>query len=412
MWRRGSMVLLAVLVLATCGRPASPERRAIPLSTGAAAVAGTPASPPIAPTATHDPRWPTVTPAPPLPTAFPALPTGQPLVYVVDYYRTIRVVDPRAATIVGELPVGWGALPVFSPDGSRLYVTHYPMTAGETDARLDVFELATGRRIAGVSGLELMAYKIWGPPIIAPTRDGRRIYLYGRRITSQPGQAGHDTCWIYIFDVGANQLLPNTIPLPACRVAPLVIADDSRTLYSGSWLIDLTTKPPTVRENPALTNQAVVQSADGRWLYALDRAGDVTVWDTNARRVARTMPRVVAAYSSAMYLSQQTLQVSHDGTRLFVATDDGDSHAQFFKSVVTLASDTGQQLGVLRPDHPFQAFAISPDGVEGYFITRQFSTTGALVTTLTTWDLTTGTQRASVGGIGESSGPVLAPPVP
>ena len=132
MYRRPSLVLL-MLLLAGCGVPTTPEGYGAPVGAGAARA--TVVEPPAAgrpATAPPDPNIPTATPAPPLSTAFPALAAGQPYLYVVDYYRTMHVVDPRAATIVGKLPVGAGALPVFSPDGSRLYVT---MGGGPAAAR-------------------------------------------------------------------------------------------------------------------------------------------------------------------------------------------------------------------------------------------------------------------------------------
>jgi len=342
----------------------------------------------------------TATPASPLPSSFPALVAGQPYVYVVDYYHTIHVIDPHAAKIVGELPVGPGALPVFAPDGSRLYVTHAG-PPGNTRAELNVFDVAAGRRVAGVSGLELMAYKIWGPPIIAPSRDGRIAYLHGRRIASKPGEAGRDTCWVYTFDVAANRLAPDVIPLPTCRVAPLILSADGQTLYSGPWLVDLTTRPATVRENADLANAAVVQSADGRWLYSLDQSGTITLWDANARSIVRTFRDVIPMYGSFIYLHDQSLSLTRDGARLFVATDEGDHTQQDFKGVIVLDTVTGQTVGSLRTGHPFRSFTASPDGAFLYTVAPD---------TLDIWDVGSGALRASARGVGESAGPVLAPP--
>ena len=411
-------VLLAtlVLLLAACGSPsvAPPEQgrgatgaSPSPTAVAAALVIAPTALPPMI--ATHDPRLPTATAALPVATAFPTLAAGVPYVYIVDYQRTIRVVDPRTMTVVGELPVGWGAQPVFSPDGSRLYVAHYLENGGQ-GARLDVFDVATGHRVAGVADLEVMAYKVWGPPIIAPARDGRTVYVHGRRITSRPGEAGRDTCWIYVFDVDAGRLTPDTIPLPACRVAALVLSADGRTLYSGPWLVDLTTQPATVRENPDLADRAVAQSGDGRWLYALDRSGNIAVWDTDARRVARTLPGAVPAYGSYVYLPHQTVQLSRDGARLFVATDDGDAGDQSFKGVVTLDSGTGQRLGLFRTGQPFQEFTVSADGTEYYLLARSRPTPDTLEVALEGWDIATRARRGSVRDIGGDSGPMLTPP--
>ncbi len=412
MYRRPSLVLLTLL-LAGCGVPATPEGQGDPLGAGAArtTVVESPAARQPA-TTPPNPNIPTAMPAPPLPGAFPALAAGQPYLYVVDYYRTMRVVDPRAATIVGELPVGAGALPVFSPDGSRLYVTHGEKPGGGTGAQLDIFEVATGRRLAGVAGLELMAYKIWGPPIVAPARDGRTIYLHGRRITSQPGEAGRDSCWLYTFDSGANRLAPETIPLPACQIAPLVLSADGGTLYSGPWLVDLTVQPAAVRENPDLAERAVAQSPDGRWLYALDRGGNVTVWDADARRVVRTISGAAPAYGSYAYLTQQTLHLDRAGTRLFIATDEGNKHEHAFKAVVTLDAATGQRLGTLRTEASFRDFTISADGLECYLLAQYPRASDAPGMALEVWDLATGARRASVRGIGDSAGPVLAPNPP
>ncbi len=412
MYRHWSLVLLTLL-LAGCGVAAMPEGYGTPVGAGAARA--TVVEPPAAgqpATAPPNPNIPTATPAPPLPGAFPALAAGQPYLYVVDYYRTIRVVDPRAATVVGELPVGAGALPVFSPDGSRLYVTHAGRTGDGTGAQLDVFEVATGRRLAGVAGLELMAYKIWGPPILAPARDGSTVYLHGRRITSRPGEAGRDSCWLYTFDVGANRLAPDTIPLPTCQIAPLVLSADGGTLYSGPWLVDLTVQPAAMRENPDLAERAVAQSPDGRWLYALDRDGNVTVWDADARRVVRTIPGAAPAYGSYVYLAQQTLHLDRAGTRLFIATDEGDRQEHAFKGVVTLDAATGQRLGTLRAAAPFRDFTISADGLECYLLAQYPRTSDTPGMALEVWDLATGTRRASVRGIGDSAGPVLAPNPP
>lgn len=411
MHRRWSVLLVALLLTGCGGVEAELPSTSVGADTARPPVDATLTVLPV-PTAARNPHSPTAMPAPPVPTAFPALVAGQPYVYVVDYDRTIHIVDPRRATVVHEVPVGAAALPVFSPDGSRLYVTHHGAPPGRPGAQLDIFEVTTGRRLAVVEGLEVMAYKIWGPPIIAPARDGRTVYLHGRRITSQPGATGQDTCWIYTVDVSANRLAPETIPLPTCRIAPLVLSADGRTLYSGPWLVDLTTQPATVRANPDLAERALVQSADGHWLYALDRGGSVAVWDTNARRVTRTLPGAVAGYGSSVYLQQQSLHLDRTGTRLFIATDDGDTRNHFFKRVVILESGTGEQLGVLRSDHEFQAFTVSVDGRECYLITSSAPTPGTLEVALDVWDLTSGTKRARIRSLGASGGPVLAPAPP
>lgn len=402
MHRRWPLLFLCTLFLVACGGTAEAGTRATPTSAGSMPTVSVPPTASAAPTASDHSTIPTATPTPLLATAFPTFAAGQSSVYVVDYYRTIRVVDPQAAMVVGELPVGPGALPVFSPDGSRLYVT-YQGQRGDSGARLAIFDVATGRHIAGASGLELMAYKIWGPPIIAPSRDGRTVYLHGRRITSQPEEAGRDTCWIYTFDVITNRLSPETIPLPTCRIAPLILAADGRTLYSGPWLIDLTTHPATVRENVDFANAAITQSADGRWLYALDQSGTITVWDTNARRAVRKFPDAVPGYGSFIYLNDQGLSLTRDGTRLFIATDDGDASQQDFKGVIVMDSATGQRIASVHMDHPFRSLTISADGATLYIVGRNI---------LEIQDAATGMRHAKVSGVGESAGPVLAPPPP
>lgn len=386
--RLSSLLVLVLLLLAGC------------FSGGNAANFAPAPTAMVPPTAVHDETIPTTTPAPPLPTGFPTLPAGRSYVYVVDYYRTIRVVDARAAIVVGELPIGFAAIPVFSLDGSRLYVTHNGQQ-GNTGAQLDIVDMTTGRRLAGADGLDLMAYKIWGPPIIAPSRDGRTVYLHGRRTTSKPGEVGQDQCWIYIFDVATNRLLPETISLPTCRIAPLVLSADGGTLYSGPWLVDLTTTPATVRENADLSNAAVAQSVDGRWLYALDQSGTITVWDTDARRVVRRFTGAVPGYGSFLYLNNPALSRTRDGTRLFVATDDGNRAQQEFVGVLLLDTATGNTVATLRMDKPFRTFTVSPDGATLYTITRD---------TLTIWDVSTGIRSGAVSGLGDSAGPVIAPP--
>ena len=410
MRRRLLLLLLSVVLVPACtGAPASAAAAPTPAT---APPAPTPATAPPAPTAARDPRIPTATPAPPLPPEFPALEAGRAYVYVVDYYSTIRVVDPGARAAARALPIGRGALPVFSPDGAHLYVAHYPDRQG---ARLDVFDVAAGRLLARADGLEVMAYKIWGPPILAPTPDGRAVYAHGRRMTSRPGEMGRDTCWIYAFDVGTDRLAPETIPLPDCRVAPLVASADGRTLYLGRWLVDLTARPAAARENPDLADRAVARSGDGRWLYALGRRGDIAVWDADARRAVRTLPGAVPPYGSAVYLMFQSLQLSADGARLFVATDDGDTRQNDFKAIVVLGSAHGERLGEVRLGHTFRHFAVSPDGTSAYVLAPSADGSGEPTkptSTLEIWDLAAGARRATVSGFGGSAGPVLVPPPP
>lgn len=409
MRRRSFLLTLAGLPLAGCGMAAA---------VGAAAPAGTPAArlAPTGPATPHAPATATRAPAPLIgappfaaATAFPTLVAGRPYVYVVDYVSTIRVVDPQTAKVVGALPVGWGALPVFSPDGSHLYVAHYPEHTGGQSARLDIFDVATGRRLAGVGGLDLMSYKIWGPPILAPSRDGHLVYLHGRRVLSKPGEPGRDACWIASFDAAAGRLLTPTIPLPACGVAPLLLAADGRTLYAGAWLVNPMARPPRVRTNAGLDRRAVAQSVDGRWLYALAGDGSIAVWDANAGQVIHTWPAVVPAFGSALYQAQQTVQPSHDGTRVYVATDDSDGQHQLFTALLTLDATSGKRLAALRPARPFRTFAVSPDGATASLITPA-QAAGSSGDVLEIWDLPTGTRHASITGIGADSGPVLAPP--
>lgn len=390
---RGRVFILLALLLMGCDGTARVERAAsLP-----AEATGATTPPTVFPVTTNAP---VMAPTPPLPTPFPALVAGRHYVFVVDYYATVRIVDPRMLTVVGTLPIGQGALPVFAPDGSRLFVTHYGQR-WDIGAQLDIFDMATGRRIAGVGGLDLMAYKIWGPPIIAPSRDGRTVYLHGRRTISTPGKAGQDQCWIYAFDIATDRLLSETIPLPTCRVAPLILSADGGTLYSGPWLVDLTTSPATVRENADLANTAVAQSADRRWLYALDQGGAVTVWDTDARRIAQKFADAVPRYGSFLYLHNPALSLTRDGARLFVATDDGNHAQQEFVGVSVLDIANGNTVAMIRMDHPFRAFAASADGARLYTIARD---------ALEIWDVSTGMRRGTVNGLGGSAGPVMAPP--
>jgi DNA-binding beta-propeller fold protein YncE len=397
-----------VLVLAVlgCAVPASADRRPT-----TAADASPPAFESVRPppTATRDPARPAATPAPTVPSAYPTLDPSRPYVYVVDYYHGVAVVDPRVGAVVGQLPIGLTALPAFSPDGGRLYVTHRPRTAYPT--RLDVFDVAGRRRLASAEGLEVMDYKIWGPPVLAPARDGRAVYVHGRRITSRPGEAGRDACWIYRFDVDTGQLAPETIPLPVCRVAPIALAADGRTLYLGGWLVDLTARPPALRDNHALADRAWAQSPDGRRIYALGRGGDVVVWDTDARRALRTLPGAAPAYGSGVYLTHAALHVTDDGTRLLVASDDGDpARGHAFGRVLVLDSATAQRLGEVRPETGFVEFAPSPDGRELCVLVADQGVPGQPATALEVWDVTAGTRRLRVRGMGASAGPVLAPP--
>jgi hypothetical protein len=162
-----------------------------------------------------------------------------------------------------------------------------------------------------------------------------------------------------------------------------------------------------VRAVAGLDQRAVAQSVDGRRLYALAGVGSISVWDANARHVHHTWPAAVPAFGSAQYRAQQTVQASHDGTRVYVATDDGGG--QLFTALLTLDAASGKRLGALRPARPFRTFTVSSDGATAFLITPA-QPAGSSGDTLESWDLPAGTQRASVPGIGADSGPVLAPP--
>jgi hypothetical protein len=125
--------------------------------------------------------------------------------------------------------------------------------------------------------------------------------------------------------------------------------------------------------------------------------------------VLHTWPAAVPAFGSALYQAQQTVQASRDGTRVYVATDDGDAQRQLFTALLTLDAASGKRLGTLRPARPFRTFTVSPDGATAFLITPA-QAAGSSGDTLESWDLPTGTQHASVPGIGADSGPVLAPP--
>lgn len=316
----------------------------------------------------------------------PADGSGQSYIYRVTVDKAIRIFDPRAMRIVADasLPVSANVLSFLSPDDIHLYVAYEAAQSGGISGHVDVFEVATGRRLASVGGLDLMG-EGGGTPLLAPSRDGRIVYVHTRTILSQPGQTGRDACAVATFDVSINQLLPNAIPLPDCRMPPFVLAGDGKTLYSGAARIDLTMQPATIRDNPDLVSDAVVQSPDGQWFYALDESGSITIWDANAGTVARKYENIVPSYGSYIY-QLNGLALSRDGKRLFIATVDAGGG--YFDGIVAVNVATGQQIGSLTLARKalFTSFAADMDGARVSFTTND-DVNSLPANTLTVWEV-------------------------
>lgn len=335
--------------------------------------------------------------------------SGQSYIYRVTVDHAIRIFDLRAMRVVADasLPVSANVLSIFSPDDIRLYVAYEGTQSGSVRGHVDVFEVATGRRIASVGGLDLMG-EGGSTPLLAPSRDGRTVYIHTRTVVSQPGQTGHDACAVATFDVSMNQLLPDTIPLPDCRMVPFVLSGDGKTLYSGAARIDLATQPATIRDNPDLVNDAVVQSPDGRWFYALDETGSVAIWDANAGTVARRYENIVPSYGSYVY-QLNGLALSRDGKRLFIATVD--AAGGYFGGIVVVDVATGRQIGSLTLVRKalFTSFAADMDGATVSFTTYDDVNT-LPANTLTVWEV--GKDATHSLALGRIATPTPAPILP
>jgi len=334
--------------------------------------------------------------------------SGQSYIYRVTVDTAIRIFDPRTMRVVADvsLPVSANVLSFLSPDDVHLYVAYEAAQLGGISGHVDVFEAATGRRIASVGGLDLMG-EGGSTPLLAPSRDGRTVYIHTRKIVSQPGQAGHDACAVATFDVSMNQLLPEMIPLPDCRMPPFVLSGDEKTLYSGAARIDLTTQPATIRDNPDLVYDAVVQSPDGQWFYALDESGSVAIWDANAGSVARRYENIVPGYGSYVY-QRNGLALSRDGKRLFIATVDAGGG--YFDGIVAVDVATGRQIGSLTLARKalFTSFAADKDGTTVSFTTYDDVNT-LPANTLTVWEV--GRDATHTLALGSIATPTPAPTI-
>ncbi len=333
----------------------------------------------------------------------PAAPLTSPdrtYIYRVTVDHAIRIFDLHAMRVVADaaLPFSANVLSFLSPDDVHLYVAYEAAQPGGVSGHVDVFDVATGRRIADVAGLDLMG-EGGSAPLLAPSRDGHTVYIHTRKVLSQPGQAGRDACAVATFDVATNQLLPDMIPLPDCRMSPFLLSGDGRTLYSGAARIDLTASPPTVRDNPDLVDAAVVRSPDGQSFYVLDESGTLAVWDANAGTVTRRYENIVPSYGSYVYL-MNGLALSPDGTRLFIAITSNAGKG-YFDGIVALDAATGRRIASVRLVRPalFTSFTADADGAAVYFTT--YTDAGSSpANTLMVWEISKDeTETLSFSGI-------------
>jgi hypothetical protein len=168
----------------------------------------------------------------------PAARESRQLLYLVDSDRNtadsherVFALDPQSHQIVRSYPTASHPDIALSPDGARLYIASESRVPegpeGGGRGSLDVFDTATGARIASVA--DPNRWIAMGPLYSSEmtlTKDGRWLFI--RKMMPGPDHTASE--FVAIFDTSDNKFLPQTIPLSKCGVGLFLPWPNDRAL--------------------------------------------------------------------------------------------------------------------------------------------------------------------------------------
>lgn len=307
----------------------------------------TPASSDTAPTnAAEPPRLPTGAVLDPagarsdvgnFPLAVVASPDSAHLLLLLNGWRQqgVQVVDRRTGAVVqtAEQTAAFIGL-AFSPDGRTLFAS-----GGNTDA---VYRYGwNGKRLARKDSLTIRVKRnprssgTSYPAGLAVSRDGRRLYVAENLADS-----------VAVVDLASGAVIQR---IAAGRYPYAVVAAANGDVFVSSWgtrdvhvfrehpdgLVDETRIP--VERHPS----TLLLSANGERLFAVSASTDaISVIDTRRRTVVSTLHDPTPA-NLGQGSTPMGLQLSGDGTTLYVAEGDNNAVAVFALSAGTAGRGTG-----------------------------------------------------------------------
>lgn len=265
---------------------------------------------------------------------------GQTVAYVANALsNTVSVIDTETNQVVATIPVGQTPVGVvFSPDGTKAYVTN---NGNDTGGSISVIDTATNTVVATVP--------VGGSTdFSAITPDGKKLYV----------PSGRDNA-VFVVDLSANIVIEPPIELGFAPVSVAVAPDNTRAFVLNAIgntiaVIDLATDtllaPITLSQTNFFGPAMLAISPDGKRLYVPGGVNfSMTVVDTT---INSEIARVVIVFAGG---GQKSVAVSPDSSRVYASIAPS---SVFMLDAITNTIEAGPiQVGSV----PF-GMAITPDG--------------------------------------------------
>jgi YVTN family beta-propeller protein len=265
---------------------------------------------------------------------------GQTVAYVANAQsNNVSVIDTQTNQVVATIPVGQTPVGVvFSPDGTRAYITN---NGSNTGGSISVIDTATSTVVATVP--------VGGSTdFSAITPDGKKLYV----------PSGRDNA-VFVVDLSVNAVTEPPIPLGFAPVSMVVAPDNTRAFVLGAFgntigVIDLATDTLLAPINLSPANfigpAIMAISPDGKRLYVPGGVNfTTTVIDTTTNS---EIARVVIVFAAG---GQRSVAVSPDSSRVYANIAPS---SVFMLDAITNTIEAGPiQVGSV----PF-GMAITPDG--------------------------------------------------
>jgi DNA-binding beta-propeller fold protein YncE len=269
----------------------------------------------------------------------------------------VSAIDLATQAELWSVETAQGPDAALSYDGTRLFI------ATRGPGELWALDTRSGQEVWRVPLEQLVGYKFYGPPTLAVSEDGSRLYAYSYDVDAGTGDSRTVPFRVQVFDTATGEHITDTEPwTDGCDGQPHVSKYGPTLVVAcrGSgqlFLVDLNTGKRLDNLWVGGPTRGSVLSPDGCFLYVVDEAGAVAVVDVEQRQVVRQGALDLAALDLEVVpqVVQELVALSPDGTTLYagVQTTPISSGGTWQAEVLAFDTETWQHAAPLDGDPIF-----------------------------------------------------------